>query len=136
MRIALTVFFESPFWVGILERTDGQGRLYAARHVFGAEPSDPEVWAWVLHSLTTLDFSPAAATAPAKALAANPKRRQRQAAKALSSGTGTRSQQALQAGREAAKEERRAQSRERREADEQRKYLLKRERQKQRHRGR
>lgn len=42
----LTVCFEDPFWVGIVETEDG-GRYRAARHVFGAEPSMPEVLRFV-----------------------------------------------------------------------------------------
>ena len=135
MRIALTVFFESPFWVGVAERTDDLGQLSAARHVFGPEPSEPEVHAWLLRSFSGLTFSPAQPGGLVKPPAANPKRRQREAARAIDRGIGTRAQQALQAGREAAKEERRIQTRAQREAEARRQYLLKREREKQRHSG-
>jgi hypothetical protein len=37
-----TVFFEDPFWVGVLEE-DYDGSRYMGRHVFGAEPSNPEL---------------------------------------------------------------------------------------------
>lgn len=40
--IALTVFFEGPFWVCVLERSDGK-TLSAAKVTFGAEPKDAEV---------------------------------------------------------------------------------------------
>lgn len=136
MRIALTVFFESPFWVGILERTDGQGRLSAARYVFGAEPSDQQVYQWLLAEFFHLRFSPAQPGAPTRPLADNPKRRQRQAAKAVATGSGTRAQQAIQAGREANRQERQTQSRAQRKADAKRRFLLEREKRKQRHRGR
>ena len=43
----LTVWFEEPFWVGMFQRTDG-GRLSVAKVVFGAEPKDYEVYAFVL----------------------------------------------------------------------------------------
>ena len=43
----LTVFFENPFWVGIFERME-DGKLSACRVVFGGEPKDGEVWAFVL----------------------------------------------------------------------------------------
>ena len=56
MSVTLLVFFEDPFWVGIVERREG-GRLRAARVVFGAEPSDREVYAWVLESFDGLRFS-------------------------------------------------------------------------------
>ena len=53
-RAALTVLFEPPFWVGVFERESG-GRYEACRVVFGAEPRDFEVYAYVLdrhHRLT------------------------------------------------------------------------------------
>lgn len=42
-----TVFFEGPFWVGILEISDDDG-IRAARHIFGDEPSGPELYAFGL----------------------------------------------------------------------------------------
>lgn len=135
MRIALTVFFESPFWVGVVERTDSRGQITAARHVFGPEPSDQQVYQWLLAELDHLRFSPPSPGELPRPAADNPKRRQRQAARAVALGTGTRAQQALQAAREAAKDERLVRTRAQRDADAQRKYDLRRERQKQRHRG-
>jgi len=37
-----TVFFEDPFWVGILEE-NYNGVNYMGKHIFGAEPSNPEL---------------------------------------------------------------------------------------------
>ena len=39
----LTVLFEQPFWIGILERS-GEGRYEACKVTFGAEPRDAEVY--------------------------------------------------------------------------------------------
>jgi hypothetical protein len=47
---SLTVWFEGPFWVGVLQREDG-GRLTACRHVFGAEPKEQEVYQWLLRGI-------------------------------------------------------------------------------------
>ncbi|MCE5316902.1 MAG: YjdF family protein [Parachlamydia sp.] len=53
--IKATVFFEKRFWVGTFERTDKEG--YAvARHIFGAEPSDPEIHEFVLNHFHELKF--------------------------------------------------------------------------------
>ena len=62
----LTVFFEDPFWVGIYER--GGGGLYeACRIVFGAEPRDCQVYAFLLEHWRKLRFSPSMeAEAPAE----------------------------------------------------------------------
>src|SRR5271165_1152992 len=56
--IKATIFFDKRFWVGTFERTDKEG--YAvARHIFGAEPSDPEVHEFVLSHYVELKFGEA-----------------------------------------------------------------------------
>lgn len=53
--IKATIFFEKRFWVGAFERTDQEG--YAvARHIFGGEPSDPEVHEFILNHFHELKF--------------------------------------------------------------------------------
>lgn len=53
--IKATIFFEKRYWVGTFERTEKEG--YAvARHIFGAEPSDPEVHEFVLSHYQELQF--------------------------------------------------------------------------------
>ncbi len=122
--VKLTVFFEAPFWVGIFERTEGQG-LQVAKVTFGQEPKDGEVLACLLEGYHRISYSPAVAM-ELKPMAANPKRRQRQAAKQMqSTGLGTKSQQALAAQREEMKVQRRQVSREQREAEKQRQFDLK-----------
>lgn len=55
VTIKATIFFEKRFWVATFERIDKEG--YAvARHVFGAEPTDPEVHDFVLHHYHELNF--------------------------------------------------------------------------------
>ncbi|MDO4350803.1 MAG: YjdF family protein [Eubacteriales bacterium] len=135
MSVTLLVFFEDPFWVGIVERREG-GRLRAARVVFGAEPSDREVYAWVLESFDGLRFSPPVEDGLRRAMAQNPKRRQRQAMKAAGQGVGTKSQQALQAAREASAAQRGARAARQREAEAQRRFDLRQEKKKAKHRGR
>ena len=138
----LTVFFEEPFWVGVFERISGE-KLSVCKVTFGAEPKDYEVYAFILREFDRLAFSPAVrvhsgdgTAAMIGTPAANPKRRQREIKKQLShSGTGTKSQQALQLQREAMKTERRQESRERREAEQERLYQLKREKRREKHRG-
>ena len=49
----LTILFDPPYWIGLLE-AESDGLLYAARHIFGAEPSDPEVYAFVQNDLLPL----------------------------------------------------------------------------------
>ena len=135
-RITCTVFFEDPFWVGVWERS-GDGTYAAAKMTFGAEPKEAEVLAFVLARYGTLAFSkPRADQSRPQASAPNPKRMQREAARALQpAGVGTKAQQALKSQYEAGKQEHKALSREQRLAEEERKFLLRQEQKKARHRG-
>ena len=51
--ICLTVFFEDPFWVALAEFRQND-MLTVARHVFGGEPSEPEVYAFARDQLFAL----------------------------------------------------------------------------------
>ena len=90
----LTVYHDGQFWVGLAEHIEG-GRYGAARIVFGAEPSNEEILRFVVNKWPKLSFfggDPAKANEPAK----NPKRRAREAAKALKQpAMSTKAQQAL-----------------------------------------
>ena len=130
----LSVFFEDPFWVGLYERTEN-GQLTAARHVFGAEPRDNEVYAWLLEEGHMLRFSPAVEAARPQDVK-NPKRRLREARRAIEGAqAGTRSQQALAFQLEIQKEERKDARKRRREDVQERKFALRQEKKKQKHRG-
>ena len=56
--VKATIFFEKHFWIGTFERTDKEGYT-VARHIFGAEPSDPEVHEFVLNHYVQLKFGEA-----------------------------------------------------------------------------
>lgn len=49
----LTVYHDGQFWVGVVEHVEN-GMLSVARLVFGAEPSNEEVYTWVLERWTSL----------------------------------------------------------------------------------
>lgn len=49
-----TVFHDGQFWVGVLESVDDVGMLRAARHVFGSEPTGPELLAFASHGFVRL----------------------------------------------------------------------------------
>lgn len=58
VTVKATVFFEKKFWVATFERTDKEG-YRVARHIFGGEPTDPEIYDFVLSNYHTLNFGKA-----------------------------------------------------------------------------
>lgn len=98
----LTVYHDGQFWVGLAERVE-DGRYGVARIVFGAEPSNEEILQFITGKWAKLTFfgdDPTEASKPAK----NPKRRAREASRALKQpAMGTKAQQALASQREAMK---------------------------------
>ena len=130
----LTVLFEEPFWVGIFERLDGN-RLSVCKVTFGAEPTDAEIYAFLLSRYNKLQFSRAIKTEQ-KQKADNPKRRLKNAKKILENkGIGTKSQQALKKQYEEMKIERKTSGKEQREAERERQFDLKQQKRKEKHRG-
>lgn len=54
--IKVTVLFENTFWVGLFERNDKEGYA-AARKIFGGEPTDAELYDFVLTHFDELKFT-------------------------------------------------------------------------------
>ena len=130
----LTVYHDGQFWVGLAEHVEG-GRYGVARIVFGTEPSDGEILQFVVGKWERLSFfgdEPAEAGRPAR----NPKRRTREASKALKQpAMSTKAQQTLAAQREAMKQES-AHARSQRRADEaEARFEQRRLKREQKHRG-
>lgn len=135
VSVALRVFFEDPFWIGILERVS-EGRMTVSKITFGPEPRDYEVQEFLMKNYYSLRFSPAVAAA-VKENRKNPKRVRRQVRKELrESGMGTKSQQALKLQQEQIKTGRKAVSKENKEAKAIRQFELKQQKRKEKHRGR
>lgn len=133
----LTVRFEDPFWVGIIEVED-EGGYRIARHVFGAEPTTPEVLRFVCDKWRELRFTDGIRIQVEQAKRVNPKRLRRMIEKEIRSSArrGTKAQQALAEQREAAKGESEALSRARREERRRERFAKRTEKRKQKHRGR
>ena len=130
-----TVCFDGQFWVGIVERVE-DGALSSCRVVFGAEPSNEEVLDFVLREWARLPLGPAVACEE-RAMARNPKRRQRQAARELKQrGPSTRAQIALAKQRETLAQESAARDKERREDEKRQRFEQRREKAKRKRRGR
>lgn len=107
----LTVFFDDPWWVAVIEFEAG-GLYFAARHLFGSsEPSGAEIYDFVQRDLARYLTERNAGTAmsaadkqPVKAV--NPKRAARLAARASAGqGISTKAQQAIKTLQEAKKQE-------------------------------
>lgn len=132
----LTVWFEDPFWVGVVEREAG-GRYEACKITFGAEPRDCEVYQFVLERWSRLRFGPSLPASPVEDRAGGPKRARRAARRQTETvGIGTKAQRALQLQREQGKQVRKVLSRGQREAEAERKFQLRQEKRRKKHRGR
>ena len=130
----LTVYFEAPFWVGVFERIE-DGKLSVAKVTFGAEPKDFELQEYIQKCYSALKFSPVVETV-VKEIKRNPKRMQREAKRQMQeTGVGTKAQQALKLQQEQDKQKRKVRSREKKEAEELRKFELKQQKKREKHKG-
>lgn len=132
---ALTLYHDGQFWVGIVEHVE-DGRLGIARIVFGAEPSDGEILEFIVNGWEKLSFYGNEEPDKPK-VAKNPKRRMREAAKALSKPTmSTKTQQALSEQRESMKEQSVHRRSLKKQEKKQERFKLREAKRKQKHRGR
>jgi hypothetical protein len=134
MEGKLTVYFEDPFWVGVFEREDETG-YRVCRVVFGPEPTDAELLAYIQQEYANLDFG-----VPLKGQVEVVRKRifkrvQREVRREMEVGVGTKAQRAMQVALELTKKEREVMSRERREEEKELKFKLQQEKRKERHRG-
>src|SRR5690349_3338648 len=102
----LTILFQPPYWVGILEvaRAD---QLLVARHIFGAEPNDAEIYDFVQRDLLLLmqTMTHGIVLDPVTSeRRPNPKRLQREIKRAIAEqGISSKAQEALRLQIEAGK---------------------------------
>lgn len=136
--IKATIFFDKRFWVGTFERTDKEG--YAvARHIFGAEPLDPEVHAFVLNHYHELKFGEAKEI-HIQIQRMNPKRVQREvrcemARMKETTKPSTLAQDYMREEIEKKKKEKKAISSAEKQARKKNQFALKQEKKKEKHRG-
>lgn len=136
--IKATIFFDKRFWVGTFERTDREG--YAvARHIFGAEPSDPEVHEFVLNQYHELKFGEAKEVA-IQIHRMNPKRVQREVRREMAriketTRPSTLAQDYMREEIEKKKKEKKATSSGERQARKEDQFFLRQEKRKEKHRG-
>lgn len=133
--VQFQVFFEEPFWVGLWERMEN-GNLSVCKILFGSEPKEPEILAFVLSKWHTLKFSPCVEDNQIASKKINPKRMQRNIKQQIQKvGIGTKSQQALKLQQEQKKTEKKHLSRERKIQEKQRKFSLKQQKKKDKRKG-
>ena len=131
----LTVFFESPFWVGVYERECG--RVYeVCKITFGAEPKEYEVYDFLRKNYHRLMIRPSFQENVTFTKIKNPKRLQRAIHRQVSqTGAGTKAQQAIKKAQEEMKKEHKVVSAQQREQEKIRRYELHQKNRKEKHRG-
>lgn len=136
MKIQLTIFFEDPFWVGVFERIY-ESQIEVVRVPFGGEPRDCEILQFVREHYHQLLFSRPVQLESVVSKKINPKRLQKLVRKeVVSGGIGTKSQEALKKELQVQKVERRERAKIDRDAKKERKFELRQEARKLKHRGR
>ena len=132
----LTVRFEEPFWVGLVECEDGDG-YSVAKHVFGAEPTTPEVFDFIRDHWNDLRFTHEVQVEAKGSKHINPKRLRRMIEKEMRSDAwrGTKAQQTLAEQRAMAIESGEALSRQQKEERKREQFAKRAEKRKQKHRG-
>ena len=138
LTIAATILLEGSLWVGIFERTDKKG-YSIARKIFGGEPTDPEVYEFVLQNYHELKFgAPQEFKLVIKRM--NPKRLQREVRREMekikeNSQPSTHAQNYMREELEKHKMERKTLSKQKKEERKEKQFSLKQDKRKQKHRG-
>jgi hypothetical protein len=133
----LVILFDEPFWIGLV-LVEGPRETRVHRHVFGAEPTDPEVALFVRDELPRVVAANPAAVLPPTASALPPTRAgRRRYVEATLARTALTPQieAALAATRAVRRREHRAEARLAHEAEEERLRALHHARVRERHRG-
>ncbi len=113
-----TIYFDGQFWCALIEQCRN-GKNFAGRYVFGAEPTNPQILDWMINSFTKVPLLP---------VEGRTKIRYKKLAKAESKSCGSVIPKSLVAFSAAQKElakERKILSRKQKKLEEREKYLLK-----------
>lgn len=134
VKCKLTVYFESPFWVGIFESVIDD-KLQVAKLTYGSEPSNQEIYEFILKYYGRLRFSPAI-NVMFQTRKKNPKRLLKEAKKQVSErGIATKSQQALKLYHEQLKCDSKLKLKKQKQLQEKRRFELKQQKKKEKHKG-
>ncbi|WP_409975421.1 YjdF family protein [Bacillus sp. Bva_UNVM-123] len=132
------MYYDGQFWIGIIE-VEQDGKLKAFRYVFGAEPKDIEILNFIHNKLLKIinnahQAGVASKEQPIKRI--NPKRLQRQVAKEMKKvGISTKAQEALKQEYEERKEEKKKFNKQYYDEMKEKKYLIKKQKAKAKHKG-
>ncbi|MFB4328104.1 YjdF family protein [Paenibacillus sp. CR_12] len=135
----LTVLFDESckYWIGVIEQEE-QGRLKACRHIFGNEPKDPEILEFVSEKMMELmNLTKVGTDAKrSKNTRINPKRLARQASREIAQrGLSSHAQEAIKLDLESRKLQRKVHNRQQNLEENERKYQLRVQKAKKKHRG-
>ena len=136
--IKVTVQLKNSLWLGIFERDDEEG--YAvARHIFGDEPTDPELYAFVSEHYFELKFTEPNANIRLEIKRKNYKRMIREVRKEMKKSDqnppSSRAQDVLRQELEKNKKVRKSLTREQKEAEKEAKFNLRQSKKKKKMRG-
>jgi hypothetical protein len=136
--IKVTVMYQTPFWVAVFERIS-EAHYAVARNVFGGEPTDPELYDFILKHYDQLKFSgPQEFNLIIKRK--NPKRMKREVKREMKRATecipnSTYADEALRLELEKNKKLKKTKTKAENEAEKEMKFLLKQKKRKEKHRG-
>jgi hypothetical protein len=135
MEGKFTVYFDDPFWVGVFEK-EIEADYFLARVVFGSEPSDAELYQFVLENYRTLQFSCVKKAGGFDEKKKNFKRVQREVRKSMQNeGVGTKAQEAMKLALAQNKQEHRQKSRLEHQQNAEEQFRLRQQRKREKQRG-
>lgn len=130
-----TLLFENPFWIGVFESECGKN-YQVARVVFGPEPTDVQLYEFILKNFFSLPFRKSTLEKSSTEKEIGYKRMQRKIKKDQSKETiGTKAQNAIKLQYESNKTEKKKQAKLRKEQEEEMKFCLKQKKKKEKHKG-
>ncbi|MGN2338176.1 YjdF family protein [Clostridium cagae] len=136
ISVKLTVLFNEPFWIGVFEIEEDE-YYKVSKVTFGSEPKESEIFDFVLKNYYSLKFI-LQEVEDEKYLKKreNPKRVQRAIKKGVKSkGIGTKAQIAIKEQYETNKIQRKKKSKEENESEQIRKFQIKQNKKKEKHKG-
>jgi methylthioribose-1-phosphate isomerase len=135
MECKITILFEDPFWISLVERHDDEG-YSVAKYTFGKEPNDEEIMQFLKNEYKRLKFSKPTNDPISLTKKKNYKRVQREIKKEIvNNKLSSKALEAMKKSYEENKQEKKVETKEQKEADRKRKYLLAQDKKKEKRKG-